>query len=345
MTITSTVEYPLNTDTSEIAKNLQALAKNAGVTLTGGAGVENVSVVAGAIQASIEGDTLYLASADATPKASANFSLPANISLPAFTNATVQASRLGDGVISAKGNNFVSVATLTADTFQLTGRKEGSTDLGFWLAETATYYGAAKNLPVVVTENPMPVYFDFNDATDLFKNTGYAQILTNTADLSKITTVDDSGYGTGIMATEYFPFDIKTNQKVGGKDFILQARLQTLDTGNWGTGATVMIAQFNSSGFISRTASFGSYAINNEYLARFDTGVGSASQYYEHKFTDDVNGWHDFMMKYIHAEQKLECYFDGDLVNTFTVTLPEVALDMRLVVGPYGAMDEVQVFS
>ena len=336
MTITSTVEYPLNTDTSEIAKNLQALAKNAGVTLTGGAGVENVSVVAGAIQASIEGDTLYLASADATPKASANFSLPANISLPAFTNATVQASRLGDGVISAKGNNFVSVATLTADTFQLTGRKEGSTDLGFWLAETATYYGAAKNLPVVVTENPMPIYFDFEDATDLFKNTGYAQILTNTADLSKITTVDDSGYGTGIStgtgnSMQYY--DLTTNVTFGNSDCTATARLHSTDDygslvvlyqgSNWGSGQKIALT---------------TYVLNSKQIIPFRINGN------EHQFNYETNviDWHEVKVVYLSAEQKAECYVDGDLVHTFTgVVIPAGELNLRYG----GTLDEVQVFS
>ena len=62
--------------------------------------LKQVVVTHGGIQASISGDTIYIGTADATPKQSANFALsPSNITLNAFEPATITASHDGDGIV------------------------------------------------------------------------------------------------------------------------------------------------------------------------------------------------------------------------------------------------------
>ena len=62
--------------------------------------LKNAVVTYGAINASIEGDTLYIGSADRTPKTNPNFDVtPANVTIPAYDATTITASHLGDGVL------------------------------------------------------------------------------------------------------------------------------------------------------------------------------------------------------------------------------------------------------
>ena len=143
------------------------------------AGITGVSVQgAGNGSISADGKTLLITLTGNEGKLSPDFSLtPAGVTLPAYQgSATITASYLGDGLVSpidtvtAKGFEIVQK---DANHYQISGSKAGNHDLGFCLSDTATYYGAARNVNVEILPAPTPpILLHFNDAENPFLNSG-----------------------------------------------------------------------------------------------------------------------------------------------------------------------------
>lgn len=287
--ITSTIEYPYNVDASEITKNLQALAKNSGVTLSGG-GVENVTVMGGALAASIKGSTLYLKSADKEPKASADFTLsPTNISLTAYQPVTVTATHLGDGLVKCYNNQFIKVQQINANDFRLIPQYEGEGSIGFWLDETEAYYGAAANVSITAENSATAFLFHFDDAEEPFLNLGSAEISSVTGSPS---IVEGGKFGDCLFATA--TARSFTGQPLGGKDF-------TIDF--WNKTAVSFELMWNDNKFI---------------------GVETMSSYYTFYWGIlplatvklILNEWQHIAVCYSHSAQKLYFFIGGELVQS-----------------------------
>lgn len=129
-------------------------------------GVTDVSVVGGDILASIKSDTLYLLTADSTPKSGAGLTLSPNPVTLTSTGATLTASHAGDGVLSVLGlPAHVTASLIGANQIAFSGWNEGNA--GILLSETADYYAAAQNVQIVTsgykTLYDMPLTSDFTN--------------------------------------------------------------------------------------------------------------------------------------------------------------------------------------
>lgn len=135
------------------------------VSITGG--IDSVSVVGGAMFASIDSGTLYLLGADTTPKSGANLSVPATINAELGDIITINANHNGDGVLS-----FLPAPSATLSATDFTYQPINSQTISAWLSETADYYAAAKNIVVNVSRPTSTIHFDFsqnlNDNKGLF---------------------------------------------------------------------------------------------------------------------------------------------------------------------------------
>ncbi len=199
------------------AASVSTASDTAIVSIQGG--VNEVSIVGGAIQASIEGGKLFLLGSNATvQKASAEFSLSTdNISLPAYTNATISASRLGDGIIKVYDDRFIKAEQINATEFRIIPQYAGSGNVGFWLDETEQYYGAAKNVAVTSNDPIAAILMHFNDSEQPFLNSGYAQITGTSGVGTPIISADYGKFGNGFGNNGRINALIST--ALGGKDF------------------------------------------------------------------------------------------------------------------------------
>ena len=158
------------------------------VNSTIAADIEAVSVVGGDLNASVNNKTLYLYTPAKPNLQSANFTVPEGITVPAFTNTTITAERLGDGYIAPIAQNGLTWKRINATQFVLKANTAGDYLAGMTLTETANYYSAAKNIPVHVTSNDaLKILMHFDDQYNLIKNEG-------TASITSPASIDSSNY-------------------------------------------------------------------------------------------------------------------------------------------------------
>ena len=188
--------------------------------------LKNAVVTYGALQASIEGNTIYIGSADATPKASAGLSLsPTSVSLNAYQPVTVTATHLGDGLVKCYNNQFIKVEQINATDFKLIPQFAGEGKMGFWLDETATYYGAAANVSITAENTATAFLMHFDDAEEPFLNLGTASITSIEGSYS----IESGGkFGSYLNATS--ATNLWTSQALGGKDFTVEFDSNALTT-------------------------------------------------------------------------------------------------------------------
>ncbi len=167
------VIYDLQQGREQVKSLATALARD--FSVGGGGGISKVSVVGGAINASIKNDTLFLQAADKTPKDSADFELtPLAVTLNAYQPETITASYEGNGIVDYwRNGEGTEITKLNATQFKVVGKKRGNYKVGFWLSETEPYYGASQNIDFTVASDPPPlVLMNFDDSEQPFLNTG-----------------------------------------------------------------------------------------------------------------------------------------------------------------------------
>lgn len=179
----SSNDFLINGDTVKamsLVGGVQEYDSDAQITnVTIPAGITNVSVQgAGNGSISADGKTLLITLRGSESKLDPEFNLtPTSITIPAYSGeAVITASYLADGIVTAidtVNSKGFDVTKRDARSFVIAGSKLGTHDLGFWLSDTAEYYGASKNVSVTIAEPLTPaILMHFNDAENPLLNSG-----------------------------------------------------------------------------------------------------------------------------------------------------------------------------
>lgn len=220
-TLGLTINYNVQ-NREEVTPLVQSLANDfsisgGGAVTINGAEISNATITGGAL-VTTSGKNATIQVASAPNKQNPQFSLSSSaVTLSAFEPATISTSHQGDGIVTYYADNrFITAEQLNANDFRIAAKYIGEGDIGFWLSETTSLYGAAKNCHVVVDENHMPVLMHFDDSTDILKNEGYVTFTTSQSfDYQSSGKFDGALYRQNSAATL-----TPTNSFVlGGKDF------------------------------------------------------------------------------------------------------------------------------
>lgn len=351
--VTSTVEYPFGIDTELVAENISNLAQSAGVTLSGGravtlngaevdnvsitganvsidnktanitipTAVQSVTVVGGALQASISGDKLYLLGSNATvQKADANLILsPASVTLDAGIAQTITASRNGDAIIDWWTTDKVAITRINDNQFKVVGKKCGNHNVGFYVPETAHYYGASKNVNFNVSSEPPVVLMHFNDSSDVFANEGTAQLTTQ----GTVNTTLQAGYfDTGCYASMsggLYSFNL------GGNDFTVECYLTNkYNTANLEKDFEIVPVTISATAWHLWNFSYGTASSMKQQLAFFADNQTDAENYESAELYNILKTrWRHLAFVYQHNLHKGSIYVGGVKVLEREITCVE----------------------
>ena len=306
----------------------------------------------------LSGKTLLLTLTGSESKLDPQFDLtPAGVTLPAYAGqATVTASFLGDGVCNAidtinpKGFNVVKK---DANTFCITGSNYGSHNLGFWLENTATYYGASKNVNVTVTE-PItpPVLLHFADSEDLFANSGSGGTILHSYpdDRTDFAQYNSSGKfeGDGCMYVPNYSFSFYPENElltIGYNDFSFESWVKyPTSTLTWNSELSYLKIAAGSKGY-GLTYHYGTYSKRYYWLVEKFTNLSAekpeGQKLSAGKLTDyywDLTDWTHIAISYEKATNTFRFFKDGILTQTDTMELDEGLFKVFVYKGSYDEM-------
>ena len=185
------------------------------------AGITNVSVQgAGNGSISADGKTLVLELRGSESKLNPEFALtPSNITIPAYSGeGIITASYNADGIVTAIdtiNSKGFDVTKRDANTFAIVGSKIGTHNLGFWLSDTAEYYGASKNVSVTISE-PLTatILMKFNDPENPLLNSGEGGAIELVTGSMPTISADYGAFGNGAYFGQSVTYFAPTNQYV-----------------------------------------------------------------------------------------------------------------------------------
>lgn len=297
-------------------------AKN--VTINGAE--SNIISISGAAQVSQGGGGITnLIIADRTPKLSANFAVtPANVTVPSWTPATISASRLGDGLIKCYDNaSYFDINQLSATDFRFLGRKVATVNAGFWLDETADYYGAAKNVNIVVTQGTPDILMHFDDASDIWKNDGNLTATVTPTGSTTASIVEGGKFGSYVNT----PSSYRIALALGGDDFTIEYFTKYIEVSTKANDLKVANGFFGIMNLVPENGWFAApNADRTASLGNYGLGYG-------------LLDWTHIAFCYNHTAGEVKLFVGGKLKKTWEVTYDEMATELSTWPG----LDELRI--